>query len=442
MDSNRIGGRSWAAFQKFFHSEVSGSLILLACTIIALVWANSPWSESYFDLLHTDIGFSWGDAEFHLSLHHWINDGLMVLFFFVVGLEIKREILVGHLSSFKKALLPVSAAVGGMIVPAVLYAVFNAGGSGASGWGVPMATDIAFALGILALFGKRVPLPMKVFLTALAIADDMGAVLVIALFYTETIRWGALAVAAVLLLVLFLLFQARFRRLGVFISLILGVWLAVFASGIHATVAGILVAMVVPIRTRIEPKKFFEIAERNLKKLWHSGMTADSMLVDRSQLDAIIEVDEASKDLRPIGISLEYYLHPGQAFIVLPLFALFNAGVPLGEGFFETLMNPISLGIVAGLFLGKQIGVTLFSWLPIRLGYADLPEGVTWTQIYGVACLAGVGFTMSLFIGELAFSEAILIEEAKIGILTGSLLSAVWGYLVLWRSLPRGDRNG
>ncbi len=235
-------------FEWFVHSEVTGSMLLLACTIIALTVANSPWSGSYENLLHTYAGLSWGDAAFKLSLHHWINDGLMVIFFFVVGLEIKRELVVGQLSSVDKAILPVAAAFGGMIVPAALYAALNAGGEGAMGWGIPMATDIAFALGVLAMFGKRVPIGLKVFLTALAIADDLGAVSVIAIFYTDSIDFKALLVGGVLLAALFAAVRVRFSRIGGIVFLIAGVWVAVFASGVHATIAGILVAMVVPVQ--------------------------------------------------------------------------------------------------------------------------------------------------------------------------------------------------
>ena len=425
------------AFLRFLDSEVAGSVVLLACTIIAITWANSPWGELYQKLIHVKIGVSWGEAIFSLSLQHWVNDALMAVFFFVVGLEIKREILIGHLSSVKKAILPVTAAAGGMLIPAVIFLFLNPGEEAARGWGVPVATDIAFALGILSLLGKRVPITLKLFLTALAIADDIGAVLVIALFYTEKIRWTALAVSGILTFLLHRAVRIRMFSSKTYAVLIIGIWVAVFASGIHATIAGILVALIVPVRARFEPKEFVAFAREKIREIESKEMTRESMLLHQDQLESVTELHKATTALKPVGISLEHYLHSFQAFLVLPVFALCNAGVTMGSGLHETLMHPVSLGIILGLFLGKQIGVTLFSWVIIRAGYADMPEGVTWRQIYGVSCLAGVGFTMSLFVSDLAFKTAIFIEDAKIGILAASLISGIIGYLVLRSVLPR-----
>ena len=426
-------------FQRFFQSEVAGSVVLLAATVVALVWANSPWAEVYFGIQHTYIGVSWGDATFKLSLQHWVNDGLMVLFFFVVGLEIKRELLVGQLSSFRNAFGPVSAAIGGMVVPALLYAAFNLGTEGARGWGIPMATDIAFALGILALFGSRVPIALKVFLTALAIADDIGAVLVIAVFYTEQVRLGALLVAAILFLLLAAANRAHLRRPLLYVVLALGVWAAVFASGVHATVAGILVAFAVPVRARIEPKDFLErmrSAARDLEGVREDEISRESMLLEPRQMEWLDDVHHTIGDMIPSGLALEHFLHPIQAYLILPLFALFNAGVALNAEMLTLPPHPITLGVVGGLFLGKQIGVMLATWLAVKSGRAALPEGVDWPMVYGISCLAGVGFTMSLFISELAF-RGIMVDEAKVGILVGSLAAGVWGYLVLRRALRR-----
>ena len=433
--SNRSGHRG--IFEWFIHSEVTGSILLLACTAAALVWANSPWVDAYDQLLHMKIGVSWGDAAFKLTLHHWVNDGLMVIFFFVIGLEIKRELVVGQLSSVQRAVLPVAAALGGMVVPALLYVAVNLGGEGAVGWGVPMATDIAFALGLLAVFGKRVPLGLKVFLAALAIADDLGAVLVIALFYTESIRWSALLAAAVLLAALLAAVRLRVRRLGFLLALIVGVWLGVFISGVHATVAGILVAMVIPVRARIEPARFLARARQSLEELQASGLSRESMVDDHRQLDAIESLHEAASDMRPAGLALEHYLHPVQVWLILPLFALFNAGIPLGGGAMEALGSPVSLGILLGLVVGKPLGITLMAWLAVRSGHGSLPEGVTWMHVVGAGCLAGIGFTMSLFITELAFVEPPLVQSAKIGILAASALSAIFGFVLLSRTLPR-----
>jgi len=424
-------------FERFVHSEASGSVVLLLCTVAALAWANSSAAPAYEALLHTKIGVSWGEAKFAMSLQHWVNDALMAVFFFVVGLEIKRELVVGHLSSLQRAILPGMAAVGGMVVPAALYAWLNAGGEGAAGWGVPMATDIAFALGVLALFGSRVPVGLKVFLTALAIADDLGAVLVIALFYTAQIRWSALALAAVFLALLFLANVARIRRPEPYVLLAIGVWVGVLLSGVHATVAGILVAMLVPVRARRDPGEFLATAQERVAKLRDAGLTRDSMLARRSQLDAIIDLHEAAGDMRPAGLTLEESLHPVVAFLILPLFALWNAGVALGGGFADIADSRISLGILVGLVVGKQLGITLFAWIAVRAGWAALPAEVTWAQIYGGACLAGIGFTMSLFVSELAFGYDGLLGEAKLGVLLASLIAATWGFLVLQVRLPR-----
>lgn len=382
--SNSRGLRG--AFESFVHSEAGGCILLLTATAVALVWANSPWAPSYDHMLTTKVAVSWGASTFALSLKGWINDGLMAVFFFVVGLEIKRELVVGELSSPQKAALPIIAAAGGMVVPAAIYMAFNRGGAGSSGWGVPMATDIAFALGILAVFGRRVPLGLKVFLAALAIADDLGAVAVIAFCYSARLNWAALLAAALLLALLAVVGRAGVRWRSVYVALALGVWLAVLASGVHATVAGILFALLVPVRAR-------------------SGT-------------------------RPLGLSLEENLHPYVAFVILPLFALFNAGVALGAGFTSELSNPVAIGVFVGLVAGKQIGVLGASWLAIRWGIASMPDGVTWRPFYGAACLAGIGFTMSLFITELAFTDTGLLTSAKVAIFGASLASGIAGSLV------------
>ncbi len=426
-------------FEEFVHSEVFGSLLLLVCTVVALAWANSPWAGVYDDILHTKIGLSWGGATYALSVHHWINDALMVVFFFVVGLEVKRELVVGQLSSMKQAMLPISAAAGGMLVPAVFYAVLNLGGEGTRGWGIPMATDIAFALGVLAVFGQRVPLALKVFITAAAIADDIGAVLVIAVFYTETIHVTALVAAAVFLGLLIVATRVlHIRRLEILLPLIVGVWIGVFASGVHATVAGIIVAMVVPVRARIDPKRFLGMAEDRLAQLRPAASASGPIEFDRGQIDAVADLHRAAGGVQSPALVLEHYLHPVQSFFVLPLFALANAGVSLGADFFSVLTGPIALGIILGLVAGKQLGIAAFSWAAVRWGGACLPEGVNWRQVYGAGCLAGIGFTMSLFISELAFpGEPELVAQAKIGILVASLISGIMGTAILHHALPK-----
>jgi NhaA family Na+:H+ antiporter len=383
-------------FTRFFHWEAAGSIILLCATVLAMVWANSPWAGSYFHLAHVPIGVSFGEGAFEMSLQHWVNDLLMAVFFFVVGLEIKRELITGELSSFRKAVLPVTAAVGGLLAPAGIYAYLNAGGPASHGWGIPMATDIAFAIGILAMFGKRVPVGLKVFLTALAIADDVGAVLVVAVFYTGTLRVAPLVLSAAVLALAAFFVRSGIRRVGLYIILGLLIWVGVFASKLHATIAGILLASVIPVRAPEEGQQ-------------------------------------------SAGEAIEEYLHPTVAFVILPLFALFNAGVSLEKRVTEVLLRPMSLGIVLGLVLGKQIGIVLFSWIPVKARLAVLPERVSWSQMYGSACLAGIGFTMSLFITDLAFEDPALSAEAKVGILVASLVAAGWAAVVLHRSLPRSS---
>ena len=424
-------------FARFVRSEVTASVLLLACTIAALAWANSPWAESYFRLGHTELGFKIGEAQRTLSLHDWINDFLMAIFFFVVGLEIKREMVVGALSTFKTAVLPVAAALGGMIAPAVIYFTLNPRGEASHGWGVPMATDIAFALGVLALFGKRVPVGLKVFLTALAIADDLGAVLVIAIFYTSYLDFTELIAAVSFLFLIVLSSRIGIRNPVIYLILALVVWVDVFASGIHATVAGVLLAMLMPVRAPRDPEHFFAEVKSRFEALRASQLTQDSMIHDRTQLDAISNLRRAAQEMQPPGLILEELLHPFVVFCILPLFAFFNAGVRIDGGVANTLLEPVGLGVMLGLVLGKQIGIMLFSWLAVRSGKAALPGGVGWGELYGAACLGGIGFTMSLFISELAFATPGLVAEAKIGILAASVLAAVWGSIVLSLSLRR-----
>ena len=426
--------------QRFIAWEASGSVALLAATVVALAWANSPWSGSYEALLHLRLGFTLGGAAFSLDLHHWVNDGLMAVFFFVVGLEIKREVVLGRLSTWKGAALPVVAAIGGMVVPAALYVAFNGRGEGIHGWGIPVATDIAFALGVLTLLGSRVPLGLKVFLTALAIADDIGAVTVISVFYTDTVRLSALAGAAMLLLLLWVVGRwFQIRAAGPYAVLVVGVWGAILASGVHATVAGVLIAMLVPVRSRIEPEAFLSGAGEALRALHSGPLSRDSLVHDSALLEQLERLHEAAERFRPPAVAFERALHPFSTWVVLPVFAIFNAGVRLeGGGVGEALGHPVAIGTVVGLFVGKQIGITLSSWLVLRLGLAKLPEGITLRHVYGASVVAGIGFTMSIFVAELAFTDPVLVASAKLGILAASVLAGVAGYLVLLFALRPG----
>jgi len=423
-------------FERFLHSQSSGSIVLLLATLTAVIWANSPWANLYHTLSHLDIGTHFAGKQYHLTLDHWVKDGLMAIFFFVVGLEIKREILIGELSSFRKAALPVMAAIGGGVVPALLYFAFNQSGPAANGWAVPMATDIAFALGLLALFGKRVPIGLKVFLTALAIVDDLLAVLVIAIFYTEQISLTALIAAVILLLLLAIIIRSNLRCPGVNLILVIGVWVCVFLSGIHATIAGVLLAMTVPVRASIEPQKFFDIICKHMALLKESHITRESMIEDKQQRQAIEQIYLTADEMMPSGIALEEHLHNIQAFIILPLFALFAAGVTVDQTTMAAFPGSVSIGIICGLVIGKQIGICLFSYLTILSGKAELPSGVSWGQLWGVSCLGGIGFTMSIFISELAYTDNAMIDDAKIAIFVASILSAIFGALILNKTLP------
>lgn len=422
--------RIYRALQEFIHLETSGGIVLVAATIIALVWANSPWAGTYFDLWHAQISLGFGNWTASHDLHWWINEALMVVFFFVVGLEIKREILAGELSSLRQAALPIAAAAGGVILPAALYFSLNSGGSGASGWGIPMATDIAFALGIMALVGSRVPFSLKVFLTALAIVDDIGAVLVIALFYTSSVSWLFLAAAAGVLALLIAINVLGVRSIVVYSVLGIALWLMVLSSGLHATLAGILLAMTIPASKKINEKDFMRKAHDQLHVFQAAG-DANRRLLSAEQQEALITLENTVEDVTAPLQRMEHALHPWVAFFIIPLFALVNAGVTIGGNFSALLLDRVSLGIIVGLVIGKQLGITLASWLVVKLGIAQLPEGVAWREIYAVGWLAGIGFTMSLFISELAFGSGEELEAAKVGILGASLLAGLIGFLLL-----------
>ncbi|HEY0791261.1 MAG TPA: Na+/H+ antiporter NhaA [Chthoniobacterales bacterium] len=396
----------------FIRLEAAGGLVLMAAAAAALAWANSPWAETYHRLWNTEFSFGLSPFALHGSLVHGINDGLMAVFFLMVGLEIKRELLSGQLAGFRKAALPAAAALGGMVLPAVLFTLLNAGHADqVRGWGVPMATDIAFSLGVLGLLGrKRVPISLKVFLTALAIVDDLGAVAVIAFFYTAHVSWPALGVAAGAFAFLLALNRAGIWNLMVYGAAGLVLWLGMLKSGVHATVAGVLLALVVPLRSPA-PRQGLPGPKPA------SGPTGAPLL------------------------QLEHALHPWVGFMILPLFALANAGVTAhGLNLFTQLASPVSLGIIAGLFLGKPAGILAACWLTIKLKLAERPTGASWRQLQAAAGLAGIGFTMSMFISNLAFLGHLeLAEQAKAGIIAGSLLSALTGMAWFCFAAPRPE---
>ncbi|MEJ7631194.1 MAG: Na+/H+ antiporter NhaA [Rubrobacteraceae bacterium] len=422
--------RLLSPFEQFVRSESTGGVTLIFASILAFAWANSPWAPGYFALREITFGVGLGDWSLEKPLLLWVNDGLMAFFFFLVGLEIKREVLVGELSEPRDAALAVTAALGGMVVPASIYAAINWGGEGISGWGVPMATDIAFALGMMALLGDRVPTSLKVFLTALAIVDDLGAVLVIALFYTGEIEVLNLLITAGALALAFLYGRLGGRNLKVLAFFGIVVWFFVLQSGVHATVAGILLALATPIKRKIAPQ--------DLRQELRAGL-------ERGRFEEV-EVKVANLE-RVLGDAqsplhrLERLMHPWVAFLVLPIFALFNAGVALGGG--TGVTGPVTVGVFLGLLLGKPLGVLAFSWLAIKTGMASLPQGVGWRAMTGAGLLAGIGFTMSLFVGGLAFDGGEMLESAKLGILSASVVAAVLGLVLLARASPgeRGPRR-
>jgi NhaA family Na+:H+ antiporter len=364
----------------------------------------------------------------------------MAVFFFLVGLEIKREMLVGELASVRHAALPIAGAIGGMLLPAAIYAAFNATGAGAPGWGIPMATDIAFAIGVLALLGPRVPLPLKVFLVALAIVDDIGAVLVIAFFYTSAISWNALATGAVLVAALIACNSAGVRHPAAYAVLGLALWAAVLASGVHATIAGVLLAMTVPSSTRIDEDEFLRRGRAILDNFERACSPATTVLTNADQQHAIHELEVAGEQAQAPLLRIEQKLHGVVAFGIMPLFALANAGVHFGADLFDTLSLPVTVGVILGLVIGKPLGITLFAWLATRIRMAALPSDSTWRALHGVSWLGGIGFTMSLFIAGLAFpTSPDLLDSAKVGILIASLLAGLAGWIVLRR---RGSAPG
>ncbi len=369
-------------------------------------------------------------------MRHWVNDGLMALFFFIVGLEIKREVLVGEMRFPRQAALPIAAAIGGIVVPALVYAAFTFGEAGSSGWAIPMSTDTAFSLGMLALLSSRVRPLLLVFLTAFAIVDDIVAVLVIALFYTEQISWPALGIAAALLGALAVANRAGFHRWPVYAVVGLAVWLAVFESGVHAAVAGVLVAMTVPARSWINPSEFLVRGRRLMDDFERACNIAPSILSNEPQQQATQGLERLCEDVETPMTHFQHWLNPWVAFGILPIFALANGGIPLIEGLGDALGSPITWGVVAGLVLGKPVGIVLFAWLAVRTGIALLPGAIAWRHILGVAWLGGIGFTISLFVTELAFGAGPIADVARVGILIGSVTAGLAGYLVLRVTLP------
>ena len=422
--------------QRFMRAERAGGIVLGISVIIAMVIANSPLADDYFRVLGHKFGFIFnGVPFFEYNIHHWINDGLMAIFFFVVGLELKREFVAGELSNFRKAMLPIGAAFGGMLVPALIYFSLNPFGDASSGWGIPMATDIAFALGVLYLLGRRIPTSLKVFLTALAIVDDLGAVVVIALFYTSEISLSSLATGLGFALVLFIGNKIGVRSLLFYVTVgVLGVWASFLMSGVHATIAAVIAAFMVPADVKISENLFVERIKKYLNTFRDIDPKDEIPTLTNEQLHLLekIKVD-ANKAIPPLQ-RLEYNLHPLVIFVIVPLFALANAGVSLDLNWEQLFSTNIAFGVALGLLLGKVCGVVGATLLLVKLKVAPLPSGMNRRNLLGLGFLASIGFTMSLFVTSLAFTNTEYMVQAKIGIFVASIIGGVIGYLILNKS--------
>jgi NhaA family Na+:H+ antiporter len=424
--------------EHFLAIEASSGIVLLAAAAVALLWANSPWRSAYEALLHTPLGLRVGGLEFERDLHFWVNDGLMVVFFFVVGLEIRRELHGGELSDLRRAALPAFAALGGMLAPAGIYLLLNAGTPTSGGWGVPMATDIAFAVGVLALLGKSVPPAWRILLLALAVIDDVGAIIVIALFYSSGISLAGAAVAVGGVLLVLLMRKLGVRSPWAYLPAALVVWGGTYATGIHPTIAGVVLGLLTPVRAWFGPERFADHAHAAVEAVRSAHETGDGHAIHAPLSDLALARREA---LSPVE-RLQHALHGWVAFAIMPLFALANAGVPLGGVHLEDGGGRILLGVALGLALGKPIGVLGLSWLAVRVRAAALPAGMGWSGVLVVALVAGIGFTMALFIASLAFPPGPHVEAAKLGVLSASAVAAVIGGVVGRLLLPRAPAVG
>ena len=421
-------------FEEFIHRQTTSGLLLMGTAVLALVLANGPLASAYEHVIHTLVSLNIGDWALEMTLHHWINDGLMALFFFVVGLELKRELLVGELAQLRNAALPIAAAIGGMVVPALIYFAINPDGDAALGWGIPMATDIAFAIGALALLASRVPKALITFLVALAIVDDLGAVMVIAVFYTDTIALAPLAAAGGLFVLLMAFNLSGIRKTTPYLIVAVFLWYALLQSGVHATLAGILGALSVPATPKYDPERFSEHV-RELMQRFNASHQPGQSIMTNDKLRAVVQtLENGVHGVEAPLQRLEHVWHMPVAYLIIPIFALANAGIPLAFGSLgETLAHPVTLGVSLGLILGKFIGITGASWLMLKLGVAVLPKDTRFTQIAGVSLLAGIGFTMSIFVAQLGFGgREDLLLMAKTGILVASLLAGIAGYIWLY----------
>lgn len=429
--------------EEFIHRQTTSGILLMLFAVLALVIANSQLNEPYHHFLQSYLTIGMEGFQLSKPLHHWINDGLMALFFLVVGLELKRELLVGELANAKQALLPIIAAVGGMLVPALIYVVINPAGHTLNGWGIPMATDIAFALGALALLGNRIPQSLLMFLVALAIVDDLGAVIVIALFYTETINLTALLLAGVFVFALICLNLGGVRRLLPYLMIGAMLWVAMLQSGVHATLAGVLLAFTMPMKPKYDPKRFLALIHDSVDQIKKAFRQNENIIVNDALRSRVRALGEGVFKVQAPAQILEHKLHLPSAYLIIPIFALANAGVPIEWSEIGSVINhPVAIGIGAGLILGKLIGIAGFTWLAVKMGVSELPTGLNFNHIIGVAFMGGIGFTMSIFIAELGFAqhpEDLLM--AKTGILFASLISGLIGFAWLYFKTQKNDNR-
>ncbi|MEJ1336779.1 MAG: Na+/H+ antiporter NhaA [Candidatus Sedimenticola sp. (ex Thyasira tokunagai)] len=437
----RAFDRLMTPIDEFIHRQTTSGVLLMLCAVAALFIANSPWRETYHHLLQMPFTIGMPGFDLSKSLHHWINDGLMALFFFVVGLELKREILVGELADPKQAMLPIVAAIGGMLIPALIYIGINPEGHTFDGWGIPMATDIAFALGTLALLGKRVPQNLLTFLVALAIVDDLGAVIVIALFYTETLNLFALVTAGVMLLLLITLNLGGIRRPLPYVLLGIVLWIAMLKSGVHATLAGIFLAFTIPMRPKYDPKRFLSLINEMVEQVKRAYQREENIVKNDELRSRVRALGEGVQLVQAPAQILERKMHLPSAYLVIPIFSLANAGIPIDWASIGTIAtHPVALGITAGLVGGKLIGIAGFSWIAVKLGLTSLPKGLNFKHIVGVGLMGGIGFTMSIFVAELGFAHhAQDLLMAKTGILIASILAGVSGFLWLYLTAEKSE---
>lgn len=446
MDQSVKNNQSTIAYiqqtaRKFLNRETSGGLLLIAATILALILGNSQWADAYHHYLKDEFLFELSEHfTFGLTIEEWINDGLMAIFFLVAGMELKREILVGELSSFKKASMPLLGALGGMVVPALIFVSFNSGTENINGWGIPMATDIAYSLGIIGLLGKRVPAQLKIFLVALAIADDLGAILVIALFYSNELSGLYLGSAASIFILLMLCNRFGVKNLLWYILGGVALWYCFLNSGVHPTIAGVLFAISIPVKPKLDSKLLKERTVRNVTELEKTDIDTRDPMQDIRQSEILKAMKKDTQNSRPPLLKLENALIDFNAFFIIPIFAIANAGVKLDVSFLEVVSSSLGLGILLGLAVGKVLGISLFAFIGERLGIAELHHSLSWRHIIGMGMIAGIGFTMSLFITNLAFADAELVKVSKISILIASLIAALGGIATLLFTKPKNEK--